>query len=105
LRCPAYLARGGEPQRLADLASHARLHCSNVSLWEEWALIGLEEPETVVVAAPLRANNGDLLHQAAIAGLGIVHMPELLLGDDVAAGPLRPIRAGYGAAPMACSAL
>jgi DNA-binding transcriptional LysR family regulator len=59
----------------------------------------------VVVTGPLCANNGDLLRQAAIAGLGIVALPEFLLGDDLAVGRLVPILTGYGTAPLACSAL
>ena len=31
----------------------------------------------------LRANNGEGLRQAALAGVGIVMQPEVLLGDDI----------------------
>ena len=102
---PGYLARRGEPQTPADLARHACLHYSNVAPRDEWTLIGPNGPETVVVTGPLCANNGDLLRQAAIAGLGIVALPEFLLGDDLAVGRLVPILTGYGTAPLACSAL
>ncbi len=102
---PGYLARRGEPATPADLVGHACLHYSNVAPRDEWTLIGPHGPETVVVTGPLCANNGDLLRQAAIAGLGIVALPEFLLGDDLAVGRLVPILTGYGTAPLACSAL
>ena len=102
---PAYLARRGVPLCLADLAHHACLHYSNVSPRDEWTLVGPRGPETVAVTGPLCANNGDLLREAAVAGLGIVHMPEFLVGDDLAAGRLVPILTDYGTLPLACSAL
>jgi len=102
---PGYLACRGEPGSPADLAGHACLHYSNVALREEWTLIGPQGAETVAVSGPLCANNGDLLRQAAIAGLGIASLPEFLLEDDLTAGRLVPILTGYSAPPLICSAL
>jgi DNA-binding transcriptional LysR family regulator len=45
------------------------------------------------------------LREAAITGLGIVALPDFLLGDDLAAGRLVPVLTAYGTAPLACSAL
>ena len=102
---PSYLGRRGEPQTPTDLAGHACLHYSNLAPRDEWTLMGPKGPETVVVSGPLCANNGDLLRQAAIAGLGIVALPDFLVGDDLAAGHLVPILTAYGTAKLACSAL
>lgn len=36
----------------------------------------------------LIANNGDVLREAALAGAGIVLLPDFIVGEDVAAGRL-----------------
>jgi len=42
----------------------------------------------VEVRGPLRANNGDLIRDAAVAGLGIVRLPEFIVADSLRSGQL-----------------
>ena len=43
---------------------------------------------TVRIAGNLEANNGDALRAAALAGLGIVYLPDFIAAADIAAGGL-----------------
>jgi DNA-binding transcriptional LysR family regulator len=48
--------------------------------------------ETVVpISGNMRANNGDALRAAAVAGQGIVYQPTFIVADDLRAGTLTAI--------------
>jgi len=87
---PAYLERYGTPRVPDQLKWH---HCliytylPDPDLWH----FGGADPCSVRVQGPLRANNGDVLHRAALAGLGILRSPSFIVGADLAAGRLVPI--------------
>jgi DNA-binding transcriptional LysR family regulator len=42
-------------------------------------------------------NNGDMIHDAAVAGLGIAHLPMFVAGPAIRAGKLRVIEIGIQA--------
>jgi DNA-binding transcriptional LysR family regulator len=84
---PGYLRRRGAPATPADLARHSCLLYGHggVVTWDfavEGALKGFE------VHGPLRANNGDLIRDAAVAGLGIVRLPDFIVADALRSGQL-----------------
>lgn len=88
---PAYLARHGRPERVADLAHH---HCLNHAVWQrrvEWTLRDGERTAYWPEVARLQCNQGDGLRHAALRGLGLVMQPEVLLAPDIAAGRLEPV--------------
>jgi len=85
---PAYLAAHGQPREPEDLATH---QCLSYSYWgggDAWQLQGPRGEVSVPVQGGVRANNGDVLREAAIAGLGIVVQPDFLVGDALADGRL-----------------
>jgi DNA-binding transcriptional LysR family regulator len=87
---PAYLRRRGTPAAPADLARHECLlygHGGAVS-WE-FKIDGVVK--SVDVQGPLRANNGDLIRDAAVAGLGIVRLPDFIVADALRGGQLVPV--------------
>lgn len=97
---PDYLLRQGTPTLLADLAGH---QCLAYRYWaggEEWQLRGPAGEESVRIQGCLRADNGDVLRQAALQGLGIVLQPEFLIGEDLAAGRLVRVLPDYSVAPI-----
>ncbi len=53
----------------------------------------------------MRANNGDLLRDAAIAGMGITYLPAFILGDALKDGRLIKVLEGFETAPLALSAV
>ena len=85
---PAYLKRAGTPRQPQDLAQH---NCLAFSHWRRknlWRFHEQRNRQDVQVDGQLIANNGQALKAAAIAGLGIIMQPEILLAEDVAAGRL-----------------
>lgn len=90
---PAYLKRCGTPRRAADLARHV---CLSHAVWQrrtEWTLHDGDKPVRWPASARFVCNQGDGLRRAALAGLGLVMQPEVLLADDLAAGRLVPVLA------------
>lgn len=85
---PVYLARSGEPRLLQDLIQHNCLIYTNSPRSEDWAFLGPAGPETVTVKGSWRANSGDILRIAALAGEGITCQPSFLVGEDMRSGRL-----------------
>jgi DNA-binding transcriptional LysR family regulator len=95
---PAYLHQHGTPQTPEDLAQHQCLHYTNISHREGWTLYDQAgAAHTVQIRGQLCANNGELLKQAAIAGLGIVLLPDFELSDALEKGKLVRILPDYSA--------
>jgi DNA-binding transcriptional LysR family regulator len=89
---PDYLDRHGAPVRAADLAGHASLVYSNLANPGMWSYVGPDgQPGSVQVPIKLRANNGDFLCQAAIAGQGVILHPTFYLNEHIRAGTLVPL--------------
>jgi len=85
---PAYLARFGTPRVPADLSDHACLSYSLTSGGADWRFAAPGGPLIVPVAGPIKADNGDIIRLAAIAGAGIAFQPGFIVDDDLAAGRL-----------------
>jgi len=84
---PGYLRRRGTPKVPADLERHACLlygHGGVVS----WEFVVDGVVRSVEVRGPLRANNGDLIRDAAVAGLGIVRLPDFIVDRGLTEGVL-----------------
>ncbi|MGL3107635.1 LysR family transcriptional regulator [Bradyrhizobium sp. BR 1432] len=86
---PSYLAKHGTPRTVADLAGH---NCLGYTLSQqasaaEW-LFGVEGEIRVQVSGTLRANNGDALRAATLAGLGLARQPTFIIADDLRSGAL-----------------
>ena len=80
---PEYIRRRGRPKVPQDLRAHDCLGFSFAGVHGRWRLSRNGEEQTVTFTPRLRANNGEGLRQAALAGVGIVLQPEVLLADDV----------------------
>jgi len=83
---PAYLQRRGAPEYPADLAKHECLlygHGRHV----EWSFGGAS-PTRITVNGRMRANNGELVRDAAIQDLGIAYLPTFIVGAAIEAGQL-----------------
>jgi len=97
---PAYLARAGTPATIADLQSHECLEYRH-SRGSAWMLAVEGKTEMVPVRGRYLANNGDVLRDAALTGLGLVQLPTFIIADDLASGRLVPIMPAYAPPPTA----
>ena len=82
---PDYLAREGTPQTPKDLAHHKCLSYGYLQSGVSLQLCNGKETQRVTVSGPLHANNGDILAQAAVAGMGIALLPNFIIERAVAA--------------------
>lgn len=93
---PAYLAQHGTPQHPSELHRHIGLHYANASLKQAWQFAcGGREPLVAIPRIRMRANNGDALAAAAVAGLGIINTPTFIVAELVDRGELVSILNEY----------
>lgn len=85
---PGYLSQRGVPQSPHDLLAHQCLHFSHLTDGTSWHFARGAEAVTVRVNAGFTSNNGLVLHQAALQGLGIVYSTTFLAWRDLADGRL-----------------
>lgn len=93
---PAYLERHGIPQHPNDLKQQSCLHYGYLSSQNQWRLTGPGgEIYPVTVQGVLCSNNGEVLRDAALKGLGIILVPTFIVGQDLKQGTLQAISADY----------
>jgi DNA-binding transcriptional LysR family regulator len=92
---PAYLAAWGTPTQPQDLKHHACLHYGHIAQGNSWTLVEAENTHHVKIQGPLCCNNGEVLREAALAGVGIVMLPMFIVGKDLQAGTLQQILGDY----------
>jgi DNA-binding transcriptional LysR family regulator len=92
---PAYLAKHGVPRTPAALREHACLDYTYLAAPGGWPFGNGRRTRRIAVQGPLSSNNGEVLREAALAGLGIALLPTFIVGDDLRAGRLRSLLAAY----------
>lgn len=102
---PDYLAREGTPQTPKDLARHKCLSYGYLQSGVSLQLCNGKETQRVTVSGPLHANNGDILAQAAVAGMGIALLPNFIIERAVADGRLVPVLCDWEAPPITVNAV
>jgi DNA-binding transcriptional LysR family regulator len=90
---PDYLKRAGKPTSLPDLELHRGIVYSARGAGD-WRFRSGRKFVTVRPAVALRVNNGLLMRDAAIAGLGIAFLPTFLLDVPVRERTLRVLDVG-----------
>ena len=85
-----YLRRRGTPSTPGELASHACLTYGRARRGE-WTFRVEGRVRKVSVSGPMRANNGEMLRDAAMAGLGIVSLPDFIVAAALADRRLVPV--------------
>ena len=76
---PSYLEAKGYPQSADDLKHHDCLYYGYLAANYQWSLIRNNIERKVNINPILCSNNGEVLRDAAIAGLGIVMLPNFIL--------------------------
>ena len=85
---PAYLERRGTPRTPEDLGAHNCLVGRGATLNATWPVERNGERSSVRVSGNYLANNGEVLRDAALAGLGIIMTARWVVADDFRAGTL-----------------
>ncbi|NCF49834.1 MAG: LysR family transcriptional regulator [Bacteroidetes bacterium] len=93
---PDFLARYPAITKPEDLENAPALVYSNEKTPNDWRYIAPNgKPGVLRVAARLSASNGDVLREAAIAGLGFTCLPNFLHYDAINSGLLQPVLTDY----------
>jgi len=93
---PAYLDRFGVPKRPEELVVHQGLFYSNLSDQRQWTFFDQQGlAHSVVPNLRMRVNNGDLILDAALAGLGIAVLPTFICYRELAEGRLQRLLTEY----------
>jgi DNA-binding transcriptional LysR family regulator len=93
---PAYLKRHGRPTHPMRLAEHKCFGYAYLSTPDVWHYTNVKgEQASVRPGGPLRANNGEAVMPALIAGLGIADLPDFIVGDAIASGEVEVILEGW----------
>jgi DNA-binding transcriptional LysR family regulator len=87
---PTYLAQHGHPEILQDLTQH---NCISITSGAStvcglWSFAGLNRGAPLPVRGNFRTNDINSLLQAAVEGVGIVHLASWLVSDLIVAGKL-----------------
>jgi DNA-binding transcriptional LysR family regulator len=88
---PDYLARHGRPATPRDLLQHRCLTYSGLGSDEQWRFRTGGRWRAIKPSGPLHADNGEVLRDAAVAGLGITALPSFILSPALESGALEPI--------------
>jgi DNA-binding transcriptional LysR family regulator len=102
---PAYLAQHGRPRVPDDLTRHNCLVYTNAPLGEQWLFPVDGVAHAVRVAGTMRSSNGDVLREAAIAGVGLVLLPTFIISDALARGALERVLPNYEPPGVAVAAV
>jgi DNA-binding transcriptional LysR family regulator len=96
---PDYLAVHGRPDQPRDLTRHKALLYANAGAAERWRFRMGEGWEHVAVRARLRTDNGEMLRDAAVAGLGLAILPDFIAGSAITSGNLEILLANHPIEP------
>ncbi|AWK88706.1 LysR family transcriptional regulator [Azospirillum thermophilum] len=102
---PAYLEKYGTPAVPEDLADHRCLIYTNTPAAEQWQFRVNGELRSVRVAGPMRSNNGDMLREAAMAGIGVLMTPTFICGEALSSGALKLVLAEFMYSDIAVNAV
>lgn len=91
---PAYLAAHPAPQTPVDLRQHECMLYGHIKT-VEWRYWVDGRSQAVAVQGRYRVNNGELVRDAAIAGLGLTMLPAFIVGEALARGDLVTVLDSY----------
>ena len=94
---PSYLKRHGTPETLADLARHNCLAISSEGSQRGWTFREHGKNVVVKVGGNMGCNDGQVLHEWALAGKGLAWRSMWEVGSEIEAGKLRTVLADFAA--------
>ena len=94
---PAYLKKHGTPRTLDDLSRHNCLAISNDGSQRGWTFRQHGKPTMCKVTGDMACNDGQVLHDWALAGKGLAWRSMWEVGPDIAAGRLQTVLDDFAA--------
>ena len=94
---PSYLKRHGTPETLADLARHNCLAISSEGSQRGWTFRENGKNMVLKVGGNMGCNDGQVLHEWALAGKGLAWRSMWEVGSEIEAGKLRTVLADFAA--------
>jgi DNA-binding transcriptional LysR family regulator len=94
---PAYLKRYGEPKTLADLSKHNCLAISSEGSQRGWTFRDNGKIVTVKITGNMGCNDGQVLHDWALAGKGLAWRSMWEVGSEIESGQLQTVLDQYAA--------
>lgn len=101
---PGYLAARGTPLEPEALREHDCLPYGH-SRQVQWQFKGHKTLQAIAVSGRMRANNGELLRDAAIAGMGVTYLPAFIVEQALADGRLVKLLEAWTPPPLQLSAV
>lgn len=94
---PHYLEIKGEPQNLDELSDH---ECLQYSHHSRWVFFEDGKERSLLTKGRVRANNGDALAKASVAGMGISLLPDFIAQQYIKTKQLTPILKAFKQPPI-----
>jgi DNA-binding transcriptional LysR family regulator len=88
---PAYLKTHGTPATPEELVNHNCLFYSSSAYRNKWYFCREGEEQTVQVSGNFHVNNGNVLVNAAVEGMGILYEPDFMVYEAIRERRLVPI--------------
>ena len=92
---PSYLLSKGIPADAQDLKTHSCLHYGYLATGGRWQFIYEGEEQFVSIDGAFCSNNGEVLRDAALKGLGIVQLPKFMVEKELKRGDLQIVLPTY----------
>lgn len=92
---PTYLQTHGIPVHLTELRQHSCLNYGHTLMGNQWRLIGPDGEHTIYTNGVICSNNGEVLRDAAVKGLGIALLPTFIVASDLKQGTLQTVLSDY----------
>ncbi len=83
---PAYIAAHGLPRSFDDLERACAILYANRE--SDWRFVGADRAQVVRPIAKLRVNNGLVMRDAVLAGIGVAMLPSFFVHEELADGRL-----------------
>ena len=94
---PSYLKRYGEPKTLAELSRHNCLAISSEGSQRGWTFRDNGKNITLKVSGNMGCNDGQVLHDWALAGKGLAWRSMWEVGSEIESGQLQTVLDQYAA--------
>jgi DNA-binding transcriptional LysR family regulator len=100
---PTYLGKQGNLTHPRELSAHSCLHYGYLATGTSWKLAGPDGIHSIPIRGALCSNNGEVLREAALKGLGIALLPAFIIEPHIHDGALAIVLPEYQPPEVAIS--